>query len=58
MNTTHWKTQAAWLWLPLFLVLCAVLGFYRSYAGPGIGAESDVTSCPDSSHLTQFLGCR
>ncbi len=53
MSATQWKTQAAWLWLPLFLVLCAVLGFYRSYAT----SDAPVASCTGSSHLAQFLHC-
>lgn len=48
--------QAAWLWLPLFLGVCVVLGAYNSYLAPE-SSGSQVTLCPDSSHLNRFLGC-
>ena len=48
--------HASWLWLPLLLVVCFALGFYRSYVDPG-HAASAATSCPQARHLDRFLGC-
>jgi len=56
MTTKHATRQAAWLWLPLFVGACTVVGFYRSYVDPG-GSSSQVTPCPDGSHLARFLHC-
>lgn len=56
MTTTHLKAQAAWLWLPLFLGACVVVGFYRSYVEPG-ASSTQVMPCPSGSHLARFLHC-
>ncbi len=50
-------THAAWLWLPLFVATCVVLGFYRTTADPG-SSNHQVTLCPDGSMLSQFLHCQ
>lgn len=56
MTTTHLKAQAAWLWLPLFLGACVVVGFYRSYVEPG-ASSTQVMPCPSGSYLARFLHC-
>lgn len=49
-------TQAAWLWLPLLLVACMAIGFYRSYVDSG-SASGVTTLCPQDSHLDRLLRC-
>jgi hypothetical protein len=56
MTTKHLVREAAWLWLPLFVGVCFVAGFYRSYVDPGT-TNSQVSPCPDGSHLARFLNC-
>lgn len=48
----NWRTHAAWLWLPLFLVLCVGVGFYRSAA-----AADSINTCPSGTKMAQFLHC-
>lgn len=56
MRTKHLTTRAAWMWLPLFVATCLVLGFYNS-ATTSATTDGGISLCPDGSRMERLLHC-
>jgi hypothetical protein len=56
MRTKRLTTEIAWLWLPLFIGTCFVLGCYRSYIDHP--ARDGAGTCSASTQLERFLDCK